>query len=293
MAKDLADALLIADGGSLPTKISVSALKRYAVDEDGEVTGEPYSSQVKPRAFRRTDGAADTGSPAEPGRRKPAARSGAAFGTLMHLVMKWAVEDRASWPEAPGDAARYAAELIRRKLDGGFLSVEEAALADPEMLAGFISSPRGREVRAAENVRCEVPFTYMTDVRKYVGAAEKVLKNAPPGDVPGEPAEDRAGYAPEELREGPAEPAAFFKNNLKEEKNIVIQGVVDLYYKLQDRVVIVDFKTDRIRGRGDADNIAAYRMQLTCYRDALADISGENIQECVLYFLRGGQEYSV
>ena len=334
MAKSIGDALSIADGASLPTKISVSALKRYAVDEEGAITGEPYSAKMKPNAFRKaafsgkganSDRSGSSGNAALSGNAAgssddaaaeaaaksaaantpgSSAGSGAAFGTLMHLILKWAVEDRAAWPEDRQEALGYAARLILGKQNEGALSAEETALADPGMVADFIASPRGREVRAAEDVRCEVPFTYLTDMRKYIAAAGKVLSGNNPGgrpempenatelpeNAPGLP-ENAPGNAPEcTSGAGGAKGGSKFKNNLKEEKNIVIQGVVDLYYKLQDRLVIVDFKTDHIRDGDEPQMIAAYRMQIACYKDALEDISGEKIQECLLFFLRNGRE---
>ncbi|MBR5059877.1 MAG: PD-(D/E)XK nuclease family protein, partial [Clostridia bacterium] len=204
--------------------------------------------------------------------------------------MKWAVEDRSAWPENAAEASGYAADFIRRKQNEGLLGAEEASLADPEMIARFISSERGREVRAAEKVRCEVPFTYRTDMRKYLGAADKVLRDAARG---GGGEGDAEGRETRPAEHSSQERSLSVENNLKEEKIIVIQGVVDLYYKLRDRVVIVDFKTDHIRGDGSVDNIAAYDLQLTCYRDALGEISGRNIDESVLFFLRNGQEHSI
>ena len=81
--------------------------------------------------------------------------------------------------------------------------------------------------------------------------------------------------------------------NLKEQKKIAIQGVIDLYYRIGDRLVIVDFKTDSGKVPEGIPLINSYKLQLRCYRDAVHDISGHDADECVLYFLRSGGEYRV
>ncbi len=64
----------------------------------------------------------------------------------------------------------------------------------------------------------------------------------------------------------------------------LIQGVIDLYFKEGESLVIVDYKTDRV-GRQGGEQILKerYRMQLDYYAKALSQITGESVSERIIY----------
>ncbi len=327
-------ALEIADNGSLPKKISVSELKRFAENDDGTVVfgrspavvkarklpeisdpdvdgdgetepvlngeeaakeaAEEASAAIGPEAAGAAKANGKAGKPAPPEKLR-----GAEFGTLMHKCARILIEDRRNWPVkdaageeplngastrmAPDPAAvpEYVKSTLDKLYNEGVLDDREYFSADAGMLSGFILSGRGAEVYRAANVRCEVPFTYFADVGKYRRQAEAVLAEA------GEP--EKA----DNTENGAGNVEVSLKNNLKEQKKIAIQGVIDLYYRIGDRLVIVDFKTDSGKVPEGIPLINSYKLQLRCYRDAVRDISGHDADECVLYFLRSGGEYRV
>ena len=79
----------------------------------------------------------------------------------------------------------------------------------------------------------------------------------------------------------------YIKKEGQGDKKLAIQGIIDLYYKVDGKLKILDYKTDIKAG---ADTLDAYKVQLECYRDAVESISGEKAEECCLYFLRTGKE---
>ncbi len=81
--------------------------------------------------------------------------------------------------------------------------------------------------------------------------------------------------------------ADFFPDCQKEK--IMLQGVVDCFWKEEDGIVIVDYKTDTVKN--DLDEIAdKYRPQVKAYASALGRIFNCPVKEIYLYFFSAGKE---
>ncbi|MEV6877800.1 UvrD-helicase domain-containing protein [Amycolatopsis sp. NPDC051128] len=65
--------------------------------------------------------------------------------------------------------------------------------------------------------------------------------------------------------------------------NVQVEGYVDLLYRDDDGLVLVDYKTDTAMS---ADALAAYEIQLRVYARAIEDASTERVVRSVLLFLR-------
>jgi ATP-dependent helicase/nuclease subunit A len=72
----------------------------------------------------------------------------------------------------------------------------------------------------------------------------------------------------------------------------LVEGYVDLLYRDDDGLVLVDYKTDAAMG---AEALTAYETQLAVYARAVTDATGEPVTRSVLLFLRptGTVEHSV
>ena len=71
-------------------------------------------------------------------------------------------------------------------------------------------------------------------------------------------------------------------------EKIVLQGAADLLFEEDGELVLVDFKTDRIR---DPEELwSRYRGQLALYRGAFERIAGKPVKECLLYSFQLGRE---
>lgn len=65
------------------------------------------------------------------------------------------------------------------------------------------------------------------------------------------------------------------------EEMILIQGIIDVFFEETDGIVLLDYKTDRIRtGKELADR---YRTQLELYQEAIERATGKKVKERVLY----------
>jgi hypothetical protein len=69
-----------------------------------------------------------------------------------------------------------------------------------------------------------------------------------------------------------------------------LEGYIDLLVRGPEGLVVVDYKTDGGGGKGplDESRLAAYRLQLAGYAEALALATGEVVDRAVLLFLRSG-----
>lgn len=73
-------------------------------------------------------------------------------------------------------------------------------------------------------------------------------------------------------------------------KELLIQGIIDLYFEEDDGIVLVDFKTDKI-GADDVEHRSQnYEQQIELYAEAIESITGKAVKERYLYFLEIGLE---
>ena len=84
------------------------------------------------------------------------------------------------------------------------------------------------------------------------------------------------------------------KIDILNEKNIIIQGIIDAFYIKKDEngaeyIVLIDYKTDAMRNKSlDEDKLKKklidnYKLQLNIYADALKELTGLDVKEKYLY----------
>ncbi len=84
-------------------------------------------------------------------------------------------------------------------------------------------------------------------------------------------------------------PAREYEPSASEEDEILLQGVVDCFFEENGELVVLDFKTDRIRKEETEARAAGYRSQLEAYAAALERIMGMRVRERLLYFFATGE----
>jgi len=66
--------------------------------------------------------------------------------------------------------------------------------------------------------------------------------------------------------------------------NILVQGIIDLYFINQDyEVVLVDYKTDYVEKDNEYKLVEKYAKQLEIYKKALTQALGRNVDKCYIY----------
>ncbi len=75
---------------------------------------------------------------------------------------------------------------------------------------------------------------------------------------------------------------------------VVVQGIVDVFWKEDGKLYLLDYKTDRVgRNGGKQVLLARYRVQLSYYARALSAALGLPTAECYIYSFALGEGFSV
>lgn len=76
------------------------------------------------------------------------------------------------------------------------------------------------------------------------------------------------------------------------EANLVVHGIIDLYFEEDNELVIVDYKTDRIK-KNVYELVDKYKIQLELYKEALEKSTGKLVKECLIYSIDKGETINV
>ena len=75
------------------------------------------------------------------------------------------------------------------------------------------------------------------------------------------------------------------------EKEILIQGIIDVYFEEEDGIVLADYKTDHVKNSEEL--IKRYEKQLQIYGESLEQMTGKKVKERVIYSFCLGKEIFV
>lgn len=75
------------------------------------------------------------------------------------------------------------------------------------------------------------------------------------------------------------------------EETVILQGAVDLAFVEDGELVIVDYKTDRVKAPEDLAE--RYASQLLLYKDAMEECLSLPVKECLIYSIRHSREVAV
>jgi ATP-dependent helicase/nuclease subunit A len=139
--------------------------------------------------------------------------------------------------------------MLEGLVERRILSAEQRAGIEAKAVAAFCATPLYGRMRAASRVWREVPFTYGLDA-----------------------AEVYPGRMEPESRE-----------------TVIIQGVIDCLFEEEDGLVLVDYKTDALKGQDAGDASERHRFQVEKYAEAARGILGVPVKEAYVYFFEGGQ----
>ena len=84
--------------------------------------------------------------------------------------------------------------------------------------------------------------------------------------------------------------ASFFEEE-EEGELVLVQGIIDVYFEEEDGLVVLDYKTDRVRTADEL--VRRYQSQLTYYARALSQITGKAVKEKIIYSFALGKEINV
>ena len=68
-----------------------------------------------------------------------------------------------------------------------------------------------------------------------------------------------------------------------DEDTILVQGIIDTFFYEGDNIIVVDYKTDKVRPGGENDLVEKYGKQLRYYAEALERVTGKKVTERIIY----------
>ncbi|MEN6349457.1 MAG: 3'-5' exonuclease, partial [Syntrophomonas sp.] len=77
------------------------------------------------------------------------------------------------------------------------------------------------------------------------------------------------------------------------DEQLLVQGVIDLYFREGNEMVLVDYKSDWVTPETQESVIDKYRVQLEWYKKALERIQGKKVKESFLYLFALGREIRI
>lgn len=188
-----------------------------------------------------------------------AALTPAERGTVYHTVMQ-------HLPLSGSTDLSIIEQTIAMLTEKEIITKAQADAVSAEDIFGVFESSIGIKLLEAQQVWREMPFSYgLSAAKAYKGLSFLSLSDD-------------------------ADNSLVRDAQLLEDETVLIQGVVDCLFRFDGRLILLDYKTDRVlEHRGGVESLTdQYRFQLDLYGKALQDILGEPIHEKWLYFFDGG-----
>lgn len=267
-------------------KYSVSLLKMKAMEEHGERLEEQLGSEIgqegkavapewdeEIEARQQTKEKSD--SPLIKKMKAEGKNIGAAIGDSYHHALAFY------------DYSKDISQLSE------FLSPEEYGLLNQEKLQKFLDSPLGHLFAKAykentlyreQHFMQEVEYEKLFPEDGVVGeVAEEDLSSNAGGVESNEDSLKRNIDRIEINRE------SFVESNADSHvEKVILQGIIDAFIMEEEGIILVDYKTDRVKDGEELMN--RYQKQIDLYSEALEQILGKKVRRRVLYSFSLGEE---
>lgn len=250
-----------AAASGIPAKTSVTELKALLSMQDQpsyDLLEEGDYSVTSTENIKRTNVAgADSLHLRRPKFMEKRSLTPAERGTAYHTVMQHIPLEGSVDP-------KVVEETLARLQRLAILTAEQVEAVSPDQIETFYTNELGRRLIDSSWKLREMPFSYMLPAGEAYGGLDYMNK------------------AVTELSHG--------NNNEGFSEGVLIQGVIDCLFREEDRIILLDYKTDSVlEHQGGLEALKEkYRFQLELYSKALHDILGEPISEIWLYFFDGG-----
>lgn len=177
--------------------------------------------------------------------------SGAARGSAMHRVMELMEFGKEAGIASGHYSQRHLEADLERWSSAGLLSEEYREAVSRKKILHFMDSPMGERLHLAAK-------------------AGKLWKEQP----------FMLGISADRL-----------SPEFPDTEEILVQGIIDVFFEEEGEIVLLDYKTDVIKSPQElADR---YRVQLDYYGEALERLTGKKVKERVLYSFYLGEEVPV
>lgn len=210
------------NSAKLPSKISVSELKRRAYPDENDFTAKTVfsvTSEITPPSFLT---------------KATGKLTSAQRGTILHTIL-----ENIKFQE--NMTYEYIQSETERIVSCDILTHDEATAVNLNKIVKFFNSDICRRMLASKNIFREVPFEIQIPAKDY--------------DI-------------------------SFADEYGDEK-IILQGIIDCYFIENDKIILIDYKTDYYTDVSEMVN--KYKAQLDCYATALEQTYAMPVHKKYLY----------
>ena len=81
--------------------------------------------------------------------------------------------------------------------------------------------------------------------------------------------------------------------NLYDDETIMLRGIIDAYFEEDEKIVIVDYKTDFVNDENKEEVINRYKKQLDLYAEVVENLTGKEVKEKYIYLFGIDEEVSI
>ena len=81
--------------------------------------------------------------------------------------------------------------------------------------------------------------------------------------------------------------------NLYDDETIMLRGIIDAYFEEDEKIVIVDYKTDFVNDENKEEVINRYKKQLDLYAEVVENLTGKEVKEKCIYLFSIDEEVSI
>ena len=143
------------------------------------------------------------------------------------------------------------------------------SVSDVERLLVEMKNERIITERQAESIRCnDISRFFASELGERMRKADRVEK-------------EFSFYTE-------ADAAEIYRNDSS--GKVLLQGTIDCFMINDSCITLLDFKTDNVHSREEAEERAKkYAVQMKYYKKGLSEILGRRVDECYLYFLNIGE----
>ncbi|WP_455714019.1 helicase-exonuclease AddAB subunit AddA [Anaerosporobacter sp.] len=135
-------------------------------------------------------------------------------------------------------------EAITQLVEKAILTEEEAAVVNPYQILAFMKSDIGRRIKLASS-------------QGKIYREQQFVFSMKANEI---------------------------RPDLMSEEPILVQGIVDCFFEEDEKVIIVDYKTDHIPKEGGEEILRnRYKIQLDYYQRAIEQITGKKVSQRILY----------
>lgn len=194
---------------------------------------------------------------------------------------------------AIGDSYHHALAFYNYSKDisqlSEFLSPEEYGLLNQEKLKKFLDSPLGKLFAKAykentlyreQHFMQEVEYEKLFPEDRGIGEGAKEAISSNAGGV--ESDEDSLKRNIDSIE---SNRESIVDSNVEK---VILQGIIDAFIMEEEGIILVDYKTDRVKDGEELRN--RYQKQIDLYSEALEQILGKKVKRRVLYSFSLGEE---